>query len=136
MNEKCERREGKEKYVSEDARELREVLTAIIEFLRDITGPLKELMSLVQSSIAGDKLGKDIAEFYKNLKDSGLPDDVVNELIKKYYDDRMSLLRLMSSLFEGLRRGRAIIAASRGEETKSSIKEALKEALRKKEEEE
>jgi len=136
MNEKCERREGKEKYVSENARELREVLTAIIEFLRDITGPLKELMSLVQSSIAGDKLGKDIAEFYKNLKDSGLPDDIVNELIKKYYDDRMSLLRLMSSLFEGLRRGRAIIAASRGEETKSSIKEALKEVLRKKEEEE
>jgi len=131
-----EKKEGEKEYISEDVIELRGIFSAIVDFLRELSTPLKELMSIVQSGIAGDKLGKDIAEFYRNLKESGLPDEIIVEMVKKYYDDRMSLLRLINRLFEELRKGRVAVAATSGKgEAKELIKEVLKGVTKERERE-
>lgn len=100
MSEKHKVERESESEVSKDILELKGALTAITEFLRDITGPLKDIMSIIQSYIAGDKLGKDIANFYRSLKDSGLPDDIINDLVKRYYDERMKIMKLLGRIFE------------------------------------
>ncbi|HIQ03132.1 MAG TPA: hypothetical protein EYH40_01785 [Desulfurococcales archaeon] len=101
MSEKRKSVEGKlENDVSKDILELKGALTAITEFLRDITGPLKDIISIIQSYIAGDKLGKDIANFYRSLKESGLPDDIINDFVKRYYDERINIMKLLGKIFE------------------------------------
>jgi len=73
-----------------EAEELKEVLSSITAFLKDLTGPLKELLDTLLTTVSGESVGKDVATFYRRLKEEGLPDDLVSELTKKYYEQRMA----------------------------------------------
>jgi len=73
-----------------EAEELKEVLSSITTFLKDLTGPLKELLDTLLTTVSGESVGKDVATFYRRLKEEGLPDDLVSELTKKYYEQRMA----------------------------------------------
>ncbi len=73
-----------------EAEELKEVLSSITAFLKDLTGPLKELLDTLLTTVSGESVGKDVATFYRKLKEEGLPDDLVSELTKKYYEQRMA----------------------------------------------
>ncbi len=122
-----------EKEVSE-IEEIKDILTAITEFIKDISGPLKDLISVIESSIAGDKLARDISEFYKGLKDSGLPDDIINDLVKKYYDDRVSTLRSLGKILEmaKARHPSVIVSSTGNEEAKRMVMEFIKKKLEEK----
>jgi len=99
-----------EKEEKSDAEELREILTTVTPFLENLftwlrTG-LKEVLSFIQASYDGKKLGEDIAQFYQALKSQGLPDDVIKEMVKEYYEKRLSSLpdwgSIVNKIVQGL----------------------------------
>jgi len=102
-----EMREEKEE--KSDAEELREILTTVTPFLENLftwlrTG-LKEVLSFIQASYDGKKLGEDIAQFYQALKSQGLPDDMIKEMVKEYYEKRLSSLPDWGSIVNKIMQG-------------------------------
>jgi len=92
-----------------DVEELREVLSTVTPFLENLftwlrTG-LKEVLSFIQASYDGKKLGEDIAQFYQALKSQGLPDDMIKEMVKEYYEKRLSSLPDWGSIVNKIMQG-------------------------------
>jgi hypothetical protein len=77
----------------EDVEELRGILSAIVDFVRDIKGPLTDLVKSVMGSVSGPELGEDVGTFYKKLKEGGVPDDVAVRLTEEYLEARLSAFK-------------------------------------------
>ncbi len=114
-----------------DVEELKEVLGAITEFIASLKQPIKELLDTMAQSLNGEKLGKEVASFYKQLVDSGIPEDMAKEMTKEYFRKRLESAPNLGSLMNMLKGGfkgptKVMIADS----PKDAVKqlEALKEA--------
>jgi len=81
-----------------EAEEIREILSAVSKFLEDIKKPIADLINVMLDAMRGDRVGEEVAAFYKKLKESGLPDDVVRDVVKKYLEERVR----MASFFDKL----------------------------------
>lgn len=91
---------------SEDVEELKGVFKAISEFISDIQKPLSNLISVVLSFLEGSKVGKDIASFYSQLKEKGLPDELIEKLTLQYAESRISLMKTLGEIakyFKGVK---------------------------------
>ena len=89
--------------VSKDIEELKEVFKAISEFIRDIQKPLSDLIGVVLSFLEGSKVGKDIASFYSQLKEKGLPNELIENLTLRYAESRISLMKTLGELAKYLK---------------------------------
>ena len=85
----------------DDAEDLREVLGAVSDFLKDLEGPIKKLIDLFFGALDGEKLGKEVAAFYKSLIDSGMPKELASEMTKEYFEKRTRLADILKG-FQGL----------------------------------
>lgn len=103
-----------------DAEELREVLKAISDFLRDLQEPVKNILVLFQGSLSGDKLGEDVANFYKRLKESGLKEEQVEALTREYFEHRMVFPKLMKELVSMISERKLSIEAKRRKSVEKS----------------
>lgn len=54
------------------------------------------------SSLDGRKLGQEIAELYKTLKETGLRDLVIEEIVKDFYKKKLELAPSISELIKAL----------------------------------
>jgi len=81
-----------------EAEELREILSAISKFLEDIKRPIGDLINVILDAMRGDKVGEEVAAFYRKLKEGGLPDDVVRDMVKKYLEERVKIASLLEKL--------------------------------------
>ena len=77
---------------------LRLVLRSVTEFIRDLKEPLKELFKTISETLEGGKIGKDVAEFYENLKKAGVPEDMAKEMTMEYFKKRMEASSILTSL--------------------------------------
>jgi hypothetical protein len=77
---------------------LRLVLRSVTEFVKDIKEPLKELFKALAETLEGGKIGKDVAEFYENLKKSGVPEDMAKEMTMEYFKKRMEISNILTSI--------------------------------------
>jgi predicted transcriptional regulator len=77
-------------------------LTVIRESLREVTNMFKTIGELVKDSIISymdkqfnaRKLGEDIASLYTSLKNAGLPDQMINDIVKEYTKKALSGLNI------------------------------------------
>lgn len=92
-----EYREEKREEVSE-AEEIKEILEAVTPFLEKLKDMAKELINIITTSMDGEKLGKDIANLYKELKEAGLPDEMINEMIRDFYRKKLESMPTISEL--------------------------------------
>ncbi|MCE4621875.1 MAG: hypothetical protein F7B19_00985 [Desulfurococcales archaeon] len=90
--------ERNEEHKNDDVRELEGIFKAISNFIRDIQEPLQELMETLIGPIRGDKFGEELAEFYKKLKEGGIPEDLAQKMTLEYFNKRMKILDIPSSL--------------------------------------
>lgn len=74
--EKGERKKG-----SEDAEEVREILGVVSA---QVPALIKGIIGSVFSEEAGKDMGKAAGAFYKELKESGIPNDVAVEMTQNY----------------------------------------------------
>ena len=132
MSEKPE----KKKTAAEEAEEVKQILSAVST---EVPALIKSIINAVFSEEAGKNMGRAAAAFYKELKDSGMPDNVAVKMTENYIGVFTSLGDLLKSA--GEKKGKIIIAGGEkgkeiGEEIERRIKEKLAERKRETEEEE
>jgi hypothetical protein len=71
----------KRKTSHEDAEEIRQVLSAVST---EVPALIKSIIGSVFSEEAGKSMGRAAAAFYKELKESGMPDDVAVKMTEDY----------------------------------------------------
>lgn len=79
MLEKKEK--DREKSPKEEAEEIKELLSVVST---EIPALIKNIMASVFSEDAGRNMGKAAAAFYKELKDSGMPNDLALKMTEDY----------------------------------------------------
>lgn len=88
--------------IDEDIIELKAVLDIVTPFLEKLGGILKDVLNAILEQfnkfMDGKKLGEDIGNFYNALKSTGLPDDVIKEMVRDYYKKRMEAVPPISEL--------------------------------------
>lgn len=129
MNEKSE----KKKITAGEAEEVRQMLSVVSAEIPEL---IKGIVRSVFSEEAGRNMGRAAAAFYKELKDSGMPDDVAVKMTEDYIKPFSSL----GDLLKGVgRKGKVTISTEEGEEIGKEIKKLLKgkisEKLREEEQE-
>ncbi len=95
-------KEGKKKVViigghgTRDAEELKEVLKTVREevpgLVKDLLGPLKELMSMTLDEKQATERAKALASFYKTLVDSGMSEEVAMRMTEQQFVNPASIL--------------------------------------------
>ena len=129
MSDKTE----KKKISSErDAEEIKEILGAVST---EVPALIKSIIGAVFSEEAGRNMGKAAASFYKELKDSGMPDNVAVKMTEDYISVFTSLGDLLKSQGKGMTistgKGKGI-----GDEIEKRVKERVQEKLAERETEE
>jgi hypothetical protein len=56
--------------------------------------------------VDGESVGRDVARFYLQLKEAGLPEDQVAEMTREYLSRRLEVIPSISKIVEGARRAR------------------------------
>lgn len=77
---------------TEDVEELKEVLSAISVFLKDLAPTIKDIMRAVLDSMSGEALGEDAGRFYKKLVEMGMREDEAMELTRKFLERKMAVV--------------------------------------------
>ena len=117
-----------------DGLELKYIFKAISEFISDVSGHLKKLIDTILEPISGDKLGGEIGAFYRNLRESGVPEELASEMTRRYFESRIAILEAFKSLpslfqqFQGAAKKGPIPPEAR-EELREKIKKAIEEAV-------
>ena len=88
---------------SEDVEELRGVLSAVSDFIAQLKDSVREFIDMLSSSLDGEKIGREVAEFYRQLKESGVPDEVATEMTKKFFEERMKAAPKIGSLIDAFK---------------------------------
>jgi hypothetical protein len=85
----------------EDVEDLREVLKAVRSevpgLLKDITGPLKELMTLAADEKQAKERAKAIAVFYKELVAGGISEEAAMKMTEQQFASPVSILEKLAS---------------------------------------
>lgn len=87
---------------SDDVEELREVLEAVSDFLDKLGSRLKSLLDSVMESLDGAKLGREVGEMYKSLKEAGVPEEVAIEMTREFFKRKMELAPTLSSVLQSI----------------------------------
>ncbi len=94
---------GGEEFSGED---IREILSGVVDLLNVIKDAMADIVEKAMEMMEGEKVGSDVAAFYKKLKESGLPDDVVLEMTREYFKKRLKavdIVNIISDVFgEGM----------------------------------
>lgn len=108
--------EGEEKSDVEELKAVSEILLPkVIEIIDKLKEVIKEGITTFASIIDGRKLAQEVSEMYRELKQSGLPEDIINEMIREFYRKKLeiapSLTEVIKAISEALtaRKGEVIV---------------------------
>lgn len=123
----------KKKTAAEEAEEVRQILSAVST---EVPALIKSIIGAVFSEEAGKNMGRAAAAFYKELKDSGMPDDVAVKMTEDYIGVFTSLGDILKRV--GKKR-KVFISTGKeeeiGKEIEKLVKEKISEKLREEEQE-
>jgi len=122
-------RQEKKKTAAEEAEEIKLVLGAVST---EVPALIKSIIASVFSEEAGRNMGKAAAAFYKELKDSGMPDDVAVKMTENYVGVFTSLGDMLK---KAGRKGKVEISGEKAEELEKEIERRVKEKLAEKQRE-
>ena len=126
MTEKSE----KKKTTAEEVEEVRQILGVVSAQLPAL---IKGIVSAVFSEEAGRNMGRAAAAFYKELKDSGMPDEIAVKMTEDYIGVFTSLGDILKQAGKkGKAFGNVVISAKEGEEIGKEIEKLVKEKMSKK----
>jgi len=87
-----------------DVEELREVLSAVSEFLDKLPELIKKVIDALYSRDLGEKMGESVSTFYKKLKEAGMPEDMVNQMTREFFERSMVIDRVIREIAGALKR--------------------------------
>lgn len=106
----------RKRVIMEDAEEVGAILQVVS---KEIPSLIKGLVSSVFSEEAGKEMGKAAGAFYKELKESGMPDEIAVKMTENYI-----------SVFTDL--GNIMKKFGAGEKSSSEMEQAIKRKIKKK----
>jgi hypothetical protein len=124
--------EKKEKSPKEEAEEVKEILSAVST---QIPALIKSVLASVFSEEAGRSMGKAAAAYYKELKESGMPEDVAVKMTEDYMKTFTSLGSLLQNIGKSERHGERI-SEDIGEEIERRVREKIEKKRRERESDE
>lgn len=83
---------------SEDVEELRGVLNAVSDFLKNIREPIEGLLKMLMESVSGEKLAKEVSSFYRSLVESGIDQQTAKEWTERFLNERLKTLPSLGAL--------------------------------------
>ncbi len=92
---------------SSDVEELREVLSALSGFIKELPGLIRDVLEVLYDKDLARKAAESFATFYTTLKEQGFSEEVALEMAKKFYEDSLSLRSIVGTALERARRGEA-----------------------------
>jgi hypothetical protein len=119
--------ERKEKSAKKEAEEVKEILSAVST---QVPALIKSVLASVFSEEAGRSMGKAAAAYYKELKDSGIPEDVAVKMTEDYMKTFTSLGSMLQNIGRSRRNGQEPhekAESALGEEIERRVREKLKE---------
>jgi len=123
----------KKKTAAEEAEQVRQILSAVST---EVPALIKSIIGAVFSEEAGKNMGRAAAAFYKELKDSGMPDDVAVKMTEDYIGVFTSLGDILKRVGK---KGEVLISTGKeeeiGKEIEKLVKEKISEKLREEEQE-
>ena len=87
--------EKREKNPKEEAEEVKEILSAVST---QVPALIKSVLASVFSEEAGRSMGKAAAAYYKELKESGMPEDVAVKMTEDYMKTFTSLGSMLQNI--------------------------------------
>jgi hypothetical protein len=120
MNEK------KEKSPKEEAEEVKEILSAVST---QVPALIKSVLASVFSEEAGRNMGKAAAAYYKELKDSGMPENVAVKMTEEYMRTFTSLGSLLQNIGKS---GKVVLSGKAGEDLGDEIERRVREKIERK----
>jgi hypothetical protein len=118
--------EKKEKSPKEEAEEVKEILSAVST---QVPALIKSVLASVFSEEAGRNMGKAAAAYYKELKESGMPDDVAVKMTEDY----MKTFTSLGSMLQNIGKSEKIVLRGKvGEDLGEEIERRVREKLEKK----
>ncbi len=81
---------------------LREVLNALTDFLKELGPLLSKLVKDIMDSMNGERVGENVAAFYRKLRESGMPEEMIAELTRKYCENLLVAGKLLEKVAKGL----------------------------------
>jgi len=124
--------ERKEKDAKREAEEVKEILSAVST---EVPALIKSILASVFSEEAGRNMGKAAAAYYKELKESGLPEDVAVKMTQDYMRTFTSLGEMLRGIGKGGRWSEKA-GDELGEDIEKKIREKFEKKRREREEEE
>lgn len=118
--------ERKEKNPKEEAEEVKEILSAVST---QVPALIKSVLASVFSEEAGRNMGKAAAAYYKELKDSGMPEDVVVKMTEEYMRTFTSLGNLLQNVGKSQK---VVLSGKTGEDLGEEIERRVREKLERK----
>ncbi|MCK4478591.1 hypothetical protein KAU88_08725 [Candidatus Bathyarchaeota archaeon] len=122
MLEKKDR--GREKSPKEEAEEIKEILSVVST---EIPALIKNIIASVFSEEAGRNMGKAAGAFYKELKDSGMPDNLALQMTEDY----MKTFTGLGDLFKQIG-SKGSFSPKMHEEIQKRIKDRISEKMKEK----
>ncbi|MCC6051239.1 MAG: hypothetical protein LM580_11055 [Thermofilum sp.] len=81
-----------------EVEELREVLRAVSDFLKELSPTIKELIDTVLGSLRGDALGKEVGMFYKSLIEAGIKEETATKMAEEFLRRKMEMVNVAEIL--------------------------------------
>ncbi|UCE29493.1 MAG: hypothetical protein JSV85_01845 [Candidatus Bathyarchaeota archaeon] len=126
-----EEKRGRKKGV-EDAEEIKEILGVVST---EVPALIKGIIGAVFSEEAGGDMGRAAGAFYKELKKSGMPDDVAVAMTENYISVFTNIGDMLKDAVGGKGRRMDIKIGNRGrEESESELTKKIKEKMAEKRE--
>ena len=125
--EKRERKKG-----IEDAEEIKEILGVVSS---EVPALIKGIIGAVFSEEAGGEMGRAAGAFYKELKESGMPDDVAVKMTQNYIAVFTNIGDMLKDTVRGKGRHMNIKVGKEGrEESETELAKKIKEKIAEKRE--
>lgn len=87
-------------YEDKDLEKIPMVLESVKGLLKELGEVFKDVINTVMNAVKGDVIGKEIASFYKDLKESGMPDDIVLNMTREFLRQKFEVVTKVSSLLQ------------------------------------
>jgi hypothetical protein len=114
----------KEKSPKEEAEEVKEILSAVST---QVPALIKSVLASVFSEEAGRNMGKAAAAYFKELKDSGMPEDVAVKMTEEYMRTFTSLGSMLQNIGKS---GKVVLSGKAGEDLGEEIERRVRERVR------
>ncbi len=92
----------KESHEEEDVEIVRIVFGTLPTIIKSAEGMIVQMIKTITDPARAENLAKGVATLYKTLKEAGLPEDEIKEIVREYVKSTLEASKLVKEIVETL----------------------------------